>query len=100
MGQPRPNAGGGNPQDATVSGADHQYPESLAADCGRGAAVDGSASPPAHYRAGDLPGQAAVAVIDQIRAVAKHRLQSKIETAAPPMVQAVLAALAQILEMP
>jgi mRNA interferase MazF len=45
-------------------------------------------------------GQAAVAVIDQIRAVAKHRLQSKIETAAPPMVQAVLAALAQILEMP
>jgi mRNA interferase MazF len=45
-------------------------------------------------------GQAAVAVIDQIRAVAKHRLQSKIETASPTMVQAVLTALAQILEMP
>jgi mRNA interferase MazF len=45
-------------------------------------------------------GQAAVAVIDQVRAVAKHRLRSRIETASPTMVQAVLAALAQILEMP
>jgi len=45
-------------------------------------------------------GQAAVAGIDQIRAVAKHRLQSKIETASPTMVQAVLTALAQILEIP
>ena len=45
-------------------------------------------------------GQAAVAVIDQIRAVATHRLQSKIETASLTMVPAVLTALVQILEMP
>lgn len=44
-------------------------------------------------------GQAAVAVIDQIRAVAKHRFRDKIETAPGAMVQAVLSALAQILEM-
>ena len=45
-------------------------------------------------------GQAVVAVIDQVRAVAKHRLRSRIETASPALVQAVLGALAQILEMP
>jgi mRNA interferase MazF len=44
-------------------------------------------------------GQATVASIDQMRAVAKHRLHSKIETAPPVVVQTVLTALAQILEM-
>jgi mRNA interferase MazF len=44
-------------------------------------------------------GQAAVAIIDQMRAVAKCRLRSRIETAPAAMVQMVLAALAQILEM-
>jgi mRNA interferase MazF len=40
-----------------------------------------------------------VAIIDQIRTVAKYRLHSKIETASPVRVQAILTALAQILEM-
>jgi len=44
-------------------------------------------------------GQTAVAIIDQIRSVAKYRLHSKIETASPARVQAILTALAQILEM-
>jgi len=44
-------------------------------------------------------GQTAVAIIDQIRTVAKYRLHSKIETASPAGVQAILTALAQILEM-
>jgi mRNA interferase MazF len=44
-------------------------------------------------------GQPAVAIIDQIRSVAKYRLHSKIETASPARVQAILTALAQILEM-
>lgn len=45
-------------------------------------------------------GKAAVAVIDQVRAVAKQRLQRKIETASTTLLQRVLDALAQILEMP
>jgi mRNA interferase MazF len=44
-------------------------------------------------------GKDAVAVIDQIRAVAKHRLRSKIEVAAPEIIEAVLGALSQILEL-
>src|ERR1700742_412291 len=45
-------------------------------------------------------GKNAVAVIDQIRAVAKHRLRSKIETVAPETLETVMAALEQILEIP
>jgi mRNA interferase MazF len=44
-------------------------------------------------------GKATVAIIDQIRTVTKDRLHSKIETASPASVQAILTALAQILEM-
>jgi len=44
-------------------------------------------------------GETAVAMIDQIRTVAKYRLHSKIETASPARVQVILTALAQILEM-
>ena len=45
-------------------------------------------------------GKEAVVVVDQVRAVAKHRLRTRIETATPETLQAVLAALARILEMP
>jgi mRNA interferase MazF len=41
----------------------------------------------------------AVAVIDQVRAVAKHRLRAKIETASDEDMRNVLAALARVLEM-
>jgi len=40
-----------------------------------------------------------VAVIDQIRAVAKHRLKSKIETIAPNDLDAIIRALSTILEI-
>ena len=45
-------------------------------------------------------GQEVVAVVDQVRAVAKHRLRSKIEAATPATLDAVTAALTQILELP
>jgi mRNA interferase MazF len=45
-------------------------------------------------------GQAVVAVVDQVRAVAKHRLRTKIETASPTTVRAVEEALNRILELP
>lgn len=41
----------------------------------------------------------AVAVIDQVRAVAKHRLRARIETARAEDLRSVLAALARILEI-
>lgn len=44
-------------------------------------------------------GKTVVAVIDQIRAVAKHRLKKKIETVPQDMLEDVLAALAEILEI-
>jgi mRNA interferase MazF len=44
-------------------------------------------------------GKPAVAVVDQIRAVAKHRLRSKIETADSKMLKAVTLALTKILEL-
>lgn len=44
-------------------------------------------------------GKSVVAVIDQIRAVARHRLKSKIEKASPETIHAVTGALAEILEM-
>ena len=44
-------------------------------------------------------GQAAVAVIDQIRAVAKHRLQSKMETLAAKDMSAITRAISTILEI-
>ena len=45
-------------------------------------------------------GKEAVAVVDQVRAVAKHRLRAKIEAAPHDTLQRVLTALSQILEMP
>ena len=45
-------------------------------------------------------GKNVVAVIDQIRAMAKHRLRSRIEVATSDTLEAVIGALAQILEMP
>ena len=45
-------------------------------------------------------GKQAVAVIDQVRAVAKHRLRSCIEVASPKTLDAIIAALTQILELP
>jgi mRNA interferase MazF len=44
-------------------------------------------------------GKSVVAIIDQIRAVSRHRLKTKIETASPAMVRTVTRALEQILEM-
>jgi mRNA interferase MazF len=44
-------------------------------------------------------GQAAVAVVDQIRAVAKHRLQSKMETLSPKDLAAITRAISTILEI-
>jgi mRNA interferase MazF len=44
-------------------------------------------------------GQAAVAVIDQIRAVAKHRLQSKMETLSAKDLSAITRAISTILEI-
>lgn len=44
-------------------------------------------------------GQAAVAVIDQIRAVAKHRLQSKMETLSAIDLSAITRAISTILEI-
>jgi mRNA-degrading endonuclease toxin of MazEF toxin-antitoxin module len=41
----------------------------------------------------------AVAVIDQVRAVAKHRLRGRIETASGEDMRNVLAALARVLEI-
>jgi mRNA interferase MazF len=45
-------------------------------------------------------GRPAVAVIDQVRAIAKHRLKERIETAAEADVSSVVTALATILEIP
>ncbi|MEE2716566.1 MAG: type II toxin-antitoxin system PemK/MazF family toxin [SAR324 cluster bacterium] len=44
-------------------------------------------------------GKAAVAVVDQIRAVAKHRLRSKIERASPADLHAVAEAVSLILDL-
>lgn len=44
-------------------------------------------------------GQQAVAVIDQIRAVAKHRLQSKLESMTPDDLAAISRAISTILEI-
>jgi mRNA interferase MazF len=44
-------------------------------------------------------GQAAVAVIDQIRAVAKHRLQSKMESLSAKDLSAITRAISTILEI-
>ena len=44
-------------------------------------------------------GKAAVAIVDQVRAIAKHRLRSRIEAASPKTVQSVADALVHILEM-
>lgn len=44
-------------------------------------------------------GRDAVAVIDQVRAVAKHRLRARIEAASAEDIRTVLAALARILEI-
>jgi mRNA interferase MazF len=44
-------------------------------------------------------GRAAVAVIDQIRAVAKHRLQSKVEKLATKDLEAITRAISTILEL-
>jgi mRNA interferase MazF len=45
-------------------------------------------------------GKPAVAVVDQVRAIAKHRLKEKIETAVVDDVSSVTVALARILELP
>lgn len=45
-------------------------------------------------------GKKAVAVVDQIRAVAKSRLRGRIEAASPETMKTVLEALGKILEMP
>jgi mRNA interferase MazF len=44
-------------------------------------------------------GKSVVAIIDQIRAVSRHRLKTKIETASPATVRTVTKALEQILEL-
>jgi mRNA interferase MazF len=44
-------------------------------------------------------GKDAVAVIDQVRAIARHRLQERIEAASPVDLDAVAAALSEVLEL-
>jgi mRNA interferase MazF len=44
-------------------------------------------------------GKAAVAVIDQVRAIARHRLRSRLEEASPADMAAVTEALGRILEL-
>ena len=44
-------------------------------------------------------GQPAVAIIDQIRAVAKHRLKTRIESASTEAIKAVTRALSEIIEI-
>lgn len=44
-------------------------------------------------------GQEVVAVVDQVRAVAKHRLRACVETATSDTLHAVMSALARILEL-
>ena len=44
-------------------------------------------------------GKAAVAVVDQVRAIARHRLVERVEAAADGDVSAVAAALSEILEL-
>jgi mRNA interferase MazF len=44
-------------------------------------------------------GKSVVAIIDQIRAVSRHRLKTKIETASPITLRAVSKALEEILEL-
>lgn len=58
-----------------------------------------SAYPPIRValRCNDRP---AVAVVDQVRAISKERLRTKIGVASPPELEAVEAALKQILELP
>ena len=45
-------------------------------------------------------GEGAVAIIDQIRAVGKNRLKSRIEVAADEDIQAIAKAVAEILQLP
>jgi mRNA interferase MazF len=45
-------------------------------------------------------GRPAVAVVDQVRAIAKHRLRERIETAADDDVSSVVTALASTLQIP
>ena len=44
-------------------------------------------------------GKGAVAVVDQVRAVAKHRLQGRVESLSPKDMQAITLALSTILEI-
>ena len=44
-------------------------------------------------------GKSVVAIIDQVRAVGRHRLKAKIETASPVTLRAVTKALEEILEL-
>jgi len=44
-------------------------------------------------------GKPAVAIVDQIRAVSRHRLKSKIETASAATIRAVSRALGEVLEL-
>jgi mRNA interferase MazF len=44
-------------------------------------------------------GKRAVAAVDQVRAIAKHRLRTRIETASSETMRAVIAALSEILEL-
>jgi mRNA-degrading endonuclease toxin of MazEF toxin-antitoxin module len=46
-----------------------------------------------------MRGKTVVAIIDQIRAVGRHRFKSKIETAPPATLRAVSKALKEILEL-
>ena len=45
-------------------------------------------------------GKSAVAIIDQIRAVAKHRLRTRVEAVVPEDLEAVAKAIAEILQLP
>src|SRR4029453_7368748 len=79
--KPGADARSGALQNATLPGVDGQHFESFAPDSRCGAALYGSAGPPAHYSAYDVSGQNYRCHYRQLRTVAKYRVHSKIETA-------------------
>lgn len=82
-----------------MCGVDAQYVEPPPQD-GRGHSsfVDRQTTS-THHRAVTCQGHAVVAVIDQVRAVAKHRLKSKIEAMTHSNLVAISRAISTILEI-
>ncbi|NOT54771.1 MAG: hypothetical protein HOP18_09225 [Deltaproteobacteria bacterium] len=81
-------------------GNDNEPVESLTLDGGRRSLLHGRPRASAVPVTVTCQGQAVVAVVDHVRAVATPRLRTKMETATPTTVRAVADALNRILELP